>query len=124
MVKKENEDSSSKLQLLLSPFIFPPSISRKRPKHGQNEEKKKEETKYRKHLHCFFISSYLVVVCFSHVCHFPPDMTKVLELDPSNDQARRNVVRLKPLADEKREKMKEEMIGKLAYLMNFSCSCA
>lgn len=42
------------------------------------------------------------------------DMTKVLELDPSNDQARRNIVRLKPLADEKREKMKEEMIGKLA----------
>lgn len=49
-------------------------------------------------------------------------MTKVLELEPSNDQARRNIVRLKPLADEKREKMKEEMIGKLAYLMNLSCS--
>lgn len=40
-------------------------------------------------------------------------MTKILELDPSNDQARRTIIRLKPLADEKREKMKEEMIGKL-----------
>lgn len=38
-------------------------------------------------------------------------MTKVIELDPSNDQARRAIIRLKPLADEKREKMKEEMIG-------------
>ncbi|CAK9168903.1 unnamed protein product [Ilex paraguariensis] len=38
------------------------------------------------------------------------DMTKVLEIDPSHDQARRAILRLKPLADEKREKMKEEMI--------------
>lgn len=37
-------------------------------------------------------------------------MTKVLEVDPSYDQARRQIVRLKPLADEKRQKMKEEMI--------------
>lgn len=47
------------------------------------------------------------------------DMTKILELDPSNDQARRTIIRLKPLADEKREKMKEEMIGKLKS--NFFC---
>ncbi|CAA0806526.1 Tetratricopeptide repeat (TPR)-like superfamily protein [Striga hermonthica] len=46
------------------------------------------------------------------------DMTKILELDPSNDQARRNIIRLKPLADEKREKMKEEMIGKLKEMGN------
>ncbi|KAL6532786.1 hypothetical protein OROGR_013746 [Orobanche gracilis] len=38
------------------------------------------------------------------------DMTKILELDPSNDQVRRSIIRLRPLADEKREKMKEEMI--------------
>lgn len=51
-------------------------------------------------------------------------MTKVLELEPSNDQARQNIVRLKPLADEKREKMKEEMIGKLCLpdeLVMFMC---
>lgn len=46
------------------------------------------------------------------------DMTKVLEVDPSHDQARRQIVRLKPLADEKREKMKEEMIGKLKEMGN------
>jgi len=38
-------------------------------------------------------------------------MKKILELDPSNDQARRNIVRLEPLAREKMEKMKEEMMG-------------
>ncbi|KAF3649773.1 hypothetical protein FXO38_17489 [Capsicum annuum] len=46
------------------------------------------------------------------------DMTKILELEPSHDQARRSVIRLKPLADEKREKMKEEMIGKLKEMGN------
>ncbi|KAL8502363.1 hypothetical protein ACS0TY_021489 [Phlomoides rotata] len=46
------------------------------------------------------------------------DMTKILELDPSNDQARRTIIRLKPLAEEKREKMKEEMIGKLKEMGN------
>ncbi|GAA0138313.1 hypothetical protein LIER_00081 [Lithospermum erythrorhizon] len=46
------------------------------------------------------------------------DMTKILELDPSYDQARRNIIRLKPLADEKKEKMKEEMIGKLKEMGN------
>ncbi|XP_010268410.1 PREDICTED: tetratricopeptide repeat protein 1-like isoform X2 [Nelumbo nucifera] len=39
------------------------------------------------------------------------DMKKILELDPSNKQAIINTRRLEPLAAEKREKMKEEMIG-------------
>jgi len=39
-------------------------------------------------------------------------MKKILELDPSNDQARKTIHRLEPLAAEKREKMKEEMICK------------
>jgi hypothetical protein len=39
-------------------------------------------------------------------------MKKILELDPSNDQAKKTIRRLQPLAEEKREKMKEEMIGK------------
>ncbi|KAL3835311.1 hypothetical protein ACJIZ3_010047 [Penstemon smallii] len=46
------------------------------------------------------------------------DMTKILELDQSHYQARRAIIRLKPLADEKREKMKEEMIGKLKEMGN------
>jgi len=40
-------------------------------------------------------------------------MKKVIELDPSNQQATRSLLRLEPLAAEKREKMKEEMIGKI-----------
>lgn len=40
-----------------------------------------------------------------------PDLKKVIELDPSNDQCRRWIRRLEPIAAEKREKMKEEMIG-------------
>ena len=40
------------------------------------------------------------------------DMKKILELDPTNDQARKAIRRLEPLAEAKREKMKEEMIGK------------
>ncbi|KAG1326131.1 tetratricopeptide repeat protein 1 [Cocos nucifera] len=46
------------------------------------------------------------------------DWKKVMELDPSNDQARRNIRRLEPVAAEKREKMKEEMIGKLKEMGN------
>ncbi|BBG92951.1 Tetratricopeptide repeat-like superfamily protein [Prunus dulcis] len=46
------------------------------------------------------------------------DMKKILELDPSNDQAKRTIRRLGPLAEEKREKMKEEMIGKLKDMGN------
>ncbi|GLJ37178.1 hypothetical protein SUGI_0754180 [Cryptomeria japonica] len=44
------------------------------------------------------------------------DMKKALELDGSNEQARRTIIRLEPLAAEKREKLKEEMIGKLKQL--------
>jgi tetratricopeptide (TPR) repeat protein len=46
------------------------------------------------------------------------DMKKIIELDPSNEQAKRSLFRLEPLAAEKREKMKEEMIGKLKDLGN------
>ncbi|XP_073000709.1 uncharacterized protein [Typha latifolia] len=46
------------------------------------------------------------------------DMKKIIELDPSNDHARRSLLRLEPLAAEKREKMKEEMIGKLKEMGN------
>lgn len=46
------------------------------------------------------------------------DMKKILELDPSNDQAKRTIRRLQPLAEEKREKMKEEMLGKLKEMGN------
>ncbi|KAL8223113.1 hypothetical protein R6Q57_020512 [Mikania cordata] len=46
------------------------------------------------------------------------DMKKILELDPSNYQSRRSIVRLEPLAIEKREKMKEEMLGKLKDMGN------
>lgn len=42
----------------------------------------------------------------------PTDMKKILEIEPTNDQARKTVRRLEPLAAAKREKMKEEMIGK------------
>ncbi|KAL4345362.1 hypothetical protein AHAS_Ahas11G0270800 [Arachis hypogaea] len=40
------------------------------------------------------------------------DMKRILEIDPSNDQARKGICRLEPLAAEKREKMKEEMMDK------------
>ncbi|XP_020590695.1 tetratricopeptide repeat protein 1 [Phalaenopsis equestris] len=46
------------------------------------------------------------------------DMKKIIELDPSYEQATRNIRRLEPLATEKREKMKEEMIGKLKDMGN------
>ncbi|TYJ37440.1 hypothetical protein E1A91_A05G376000v1 [Gossypium mustelinum] len=46
------------------------------------------------------------------------DMKKILELDPANDHARKAIRRLEPLAAEKRDKMKEEMIGKLKELGN------
>lgn len=38
-------------------------------------------------------------------------MTKLLEMEPSNIEFKRSAVRLEQLAREKREKMKEEMIG-------------
>ncbi|PKA59826.1 TPR repeat-containing thioredoxin TTL4 [Apostasia shenzhenica] len=46
------------------------------------------------------------------------DMKKIIELDPSNAQARKNIMRLELLAAEKREKLKEEMIGKLKDMGN------
>ncbi|QHO51146.1 Tetratricopeptide repeat protein [Arachis hypogaea] len=48
------------------------------------------------------------------------DMKRILEIDPSNDQARKGICRLEPLAAEKREKMKEEMMDKwkLCILMH------
>ncbi|KAK7338880.1 hypothetical protein VNO77_19514 [Canavalia gladiata] len=46
------------------------------------------------------------------------DMKKILEIDPSNDQARKAIRRLEPLAAEKRDKMKEEMIAKLKDMGN------
>ncbi|KAK1418402.1 hypothetical protein QVD17_27546 [Tagetes erecta] len=46
------------------------------------------------------------------------DLKKILELDPGNYQSMRTIVRLEPLAIEKREKMKEEMLGKLKDMGN------
>uniref|UniRef100_A0A5B7BWZ1 Putative tetratricopeptide repeat-containing family protein n=1 Tax=Davidia involucrata TaxID=16924 RepID=A0A5B7BWZ1_DAVIN len=46
------------------------------------------------------------------------DMKKILELDESHVQAKRTIGRLEPLAAAKREKMKEEMIGKLKEMGN------
>lgn len=51
------------------------------------------------------------------------DMKKIIELDPSNEQAKRSLFRLEPLAAEKREKMKEEMIGN-SFFSNFRVLCA
>ncbi|XP_057472830.1 uncharacterized protein LOC130761087 [Actinidia eriantha] len=46
------------------------------------------------------------------------DLKKVVELDPSDVQARRTIQCLEPLAAEKREKMKQEMIDKLKDMGN------
>lgn len=46
------------------------------------------------------------------------DNKKILEADPSNNQAKKAILRLEPLAAEKREKMKEEMIAKLKDMGN------
>ncbi|XP_071726868.1 uncharacterized protein [Rutidosis leptorrhynchoides] len=46
------------------------------------------------------------------------DMKKILELDPSNDRSKHCIRVYEPLAVEKREKMKEEMIGKLKDVGN------
>ncbi|KAL0833883.1 hypothetical protein YC2023_007814 [Brassica napus] len=48
----------------------------------------------------------------------PPELLKILELNPPNDQARKAIQRLEPLAAEKREKMKEEAITKLKEMGN------
>ncbi|XAR65545.1 hypothetical protein NMG60_11009702 [Bertholletia excelsa] len=46
------------------------------------------------------------------------DMKKILEFDPLDVQARRTIQQLEPLAAEKREKMKQEMIDKLKEMGN------
>jgi hypothetical protein len=52
----------------------------------------------------------------SFVCLFLfTDMKKIIELDPSNAQAKKSLFRLEPLAAEKKEKMKEEMLGKILH---------
>jgi len=58
-------------------------------------------------MHHFSSSQVLIAVNLSLFI----DMKKVIEVDPSNQQATRLLFRLEPLAAEKREKMKEEMIG-------------
>jgi hypothetical protein len=45
------------------------------------------------------------------------DLKKVIELDPGNRQGRESIQRLEPLAAEKTEKMKAEMLGKLFPLL-------
>ena len=50
------------------------------------------------------------------------DMKKVIEVDPSNQQATRSLFRLEPLAVEKREKMKEEVIGNVLPFSSISNS--
>jgi hypothetical protein len=42
-------------------------------------------------------------------------MKRILELDSSNQQAKRSLFRLEHLAAEKKEKMKEEMIGNMLH---------
>ncbi|PHT95664.1 hypothetical protein T459_03546 [Capsicum annuum] len=78
-------------------------------KQGRHEETTKDCTKALELNPTYIKSLYSVIVT---------DMAKILELEPLHDQARRSVVRLKPLADEKRQKMKEEMISelKISYL--------
>jgi hypothetical protein len=46
------------------------------------------------------------------------DLKKVIELDPGNRQSRESIQRLEPLAAEKAEKMKAEMLGKLKEMGN------
>ncbi|GJP30057.1 hypothetical protein CLOM_g22278 [Closterium sp. NIES-68] len=46
------------------------------------------------------------------------DLKKVLELDSTNAQARSAARRLEPIVEERREKLKEEMLGKLKDLGN------
>lgn len=46
------------------------------------------------------------------------DNNKIIELDPSNNEAKHNVLRLKPIIDERNERLKAEMMGKLKDLGN------
>lgn len=49
--------------------------------------------------------------CFS-------DYNKVVEIEPTHVEARAQVARLKPIIDERNEKLKAEMMGKLKDLGN------
>lgn len=69
-------------------------------------------------LNRFILPPLLPCLCLFFLFKFA-DMKKLLELDPSNDQARRSIHRLEPIAAEKREKMKEEMIGMCYNLLLF-----
>lgn len=46
------------------------------------------------------------------------DYSKMVELEPSNIEARTNVARLQPIINERNEKLKDEMMGKLKDLGN------
>ncbi|KAJ2938366.1 hypothetical protein O0L34_g13291 [Tuta absoluta] len=46
------------------------------------------------------------------------DYKKILELDPSHKEAQKAIVRLPPMIEEKNEKLKAEMLGKLKDLGN------
>lgn len=46
------------------------------------------------------------------------DFSKIIELDPGCVEARAHITRLKPIIDERNEKMKAEMMGKLKDLGN------
>lgn len=46
------------------------------------------------------------------------DYSKIVELDPSSIEARTHITRLKPIIDERNERMKAEMMGKLKDLGN------
>ena len=58
------------------------------------------------HYSCSSSAKFWVLFLFA-------DMKKIIELDPSNQQAKKSLFRLEPLAAEKKEKMKEEMLGKI-----------
>lgn len=47
------------------------------------------------------------------------DWSKIVELDPSSVEAKTHITRLKPIVDERNERLKEEMMGKLKDLGMF-----
>lgn len=46
------------------------------------------------------------------------DYNKIIEIDPSNVEAKANISRLQPIIDERNERLKVEMMGKLKDLGN------
>lgn len=46
------------------------------------------------------------------------DYNKIIELDPTSIEARAHITRLKPIVDERNERLKAEMMGKLKDLGN------